>query len=129
MACLVEAIATTAIRDQLGLGGRRCDGRLVLFHLSNYLVLRRIALAVNRNRAVDGGDRDLCPSFRPLNICRGDPGALELAMSERLRPSAMSQLILRTRQAKSWTAPALPQLVQLFLYPSTYRSTFSQDAH
>lgn len=73
MACLVEAIATTAIRDQLGLGGRRCDGRLVLFHLSNYLVLRRIALAVNRNRAVDGGDRDLCPSFRPLNICRGDP--------------------------------------------------------
>src|SRR5882757_8412768 len=49
MVCLVEAIAGTAIRDQLGLGGRRCDSRLALFHLSNYLVLRRIALAVNRN--------------------------------------------------------------------------------
>jgi len=49
MVCLVEAIAGTAIRDQLGLGGRRCDSRLVLFHLSNYLVLRRLALAVNRN--------------------------------------------------------------------------------
>jgi hypothetical protein len=50
MVCLVEAIAATAIRDRLGLGGRRCDSRLALFHLSNYLVLRRIALAVNRNR-------------------------------------------------------------------------------
>jgi hypothetical protein len=129
MACLVEAIATTAIRDQLGLGGRRCDGRLVLFHLSNYLVLRRIALAVNRNRAVDGGDRNLCPPSGHSTSAAVIPAALELAMSERLRPSAMSQLILRTRQAKSWTAPALPQLVQLFLYPSTYRSTFSQDAH
>jgi hypothetical protein len=50
MVCLVEAIAATAIRDRLGLGGRHCDSRLVLFHLSNYLVLRRIALALNRNR-------------------------------------------------------------------------------
>jgi hypothetical protein len=63
MVCLVEAIAGTAIRDRLGLGGRRCDSRLVLFHLSSYLVLRRIALAVNRNRAVDGGDTDLHLSF------------------------------------------------------------------
>lgn len=50
MVRLVEAIAGTAIRDWLGIGGRRCDSRLVLFHLSNYLVPRRLALAVNRNR-------------------------------------------------------------------------------